>query len=135
MPTPRPETAVTFSAVESPGMKIRFRVSRSESRGGLFSGDDAAVDGFGANFGDVDALAVVDDFDVDLSALVIGAQVEEALAGFARSLAYLGCLDAVVNGVAQDVGHRVLDGFDDGAVQLGGLSVHDQFDFFAQVGG
>ncbi len=31
MPTPRPETSVTFSAVENPGTKIRLKTSSSSS--------------------------------------------------------------------------------------------------------
>jgi hypothetical protein len=34
MPTPRPETSVTVSAVEKPGAKIRFQTSASSSESG-----------------------------------------------------------------------------------------------------
>ena len=121
MPTPRPETLVTFSAVEKPGRKIRSqhlavaharaparRVTRPRSHG-------LRADALG-----VDAAAVVGDLDVDLAALVEGAQEERApRPACRRRRARSGRLDAVVDGVADDVRERVLDRLDDRLVELG----------------
>ena len=64
------------------------------------------------------------DLDVDLAAFVVGAQAQAALRRLAARHALLGPLDAVVDRVADDVGQRVLDGLDDGLVQLGVRAFH-----------
>ena len=80
----------------------------------------------------VDAGAVVGDLDVDLAALVEGAQrTDGPPARLAGGQAGLRQLDAVVDGIADDVGERVLDGLDDGLVQLRLCAFHLDVDLFA----
>ncbi len=83
----------------------------------LFGGREVAVERALLDGGRVDADAVVDDLDVDHPAFVERAQRERALLGL--SAAQLGALDAVVDGVAHEVGERVLDRLDDALVELG----------------
>jgi hypothetical protein len=43
----------------------------------------------------------------------------------------IGQFDAVIHGIADQVGQRIPDGFDDGFVQLDILAFQVQFDLFA----
>jgi len=46
MPTPRPETLVTFSAVENPGRKNEIENLPFAHAGRLFGGNHSALDSF-----------------------------------------------------------------------------------------
>ena len=81
----------------------------------------------------VDAGAVVGDLDDDLAALVPGAQGEHALGRLADPHAGVGVLDAVVDGVADQVRQRVLDRLEQGLVQLGVAALHLQADGLLQL--
>ena len=118
MPTPRPETLVTVCAVEKPGWKIRFSASRSLSFSACSGRRRPFFDRLLLDPRHVDAGAVVADFDVDLPALVIGAQRQPSLARLAGVARAPRRFDAVVARVADQVHQRILDGFDDGPVQL-----------------
>ncbi|MEZ5284151.1 MAG: hypothetical protein R2712_04940 [Vicinamibacterales bacterium] len=83
----------------------------------------------------VDAGAVVADLDVDLAALVEGAQEDPALGGLALGDAVGGRLDAVIHGVPHDVGQRILDGLDDGLVEVRLLAFHVHPHLLAAGGG
>ena len=54
---------------------------------------------------------------------------------FARSAAHLGLFDAVIHRVANQMGQRVSDGFDDGFVQFHIFALESQFDLLAQTAG
>ena len=56
-----------------------------------------------SNAGKIDAAAVVANFDDDLGALMIGVEVNRAASGFAGADAVFGRLDAVVDGIADEV--------------------------------
>ena len=81
----------------------------------------------------VQAGAIVGDFDVDLPAFVEGAQNQAPGRILARFFAVFGQFDAMVDAVAYQVGERIFDGFDDGAVQVGFLAFHFDPDFLAAV--
>ena len=133
MPTPRPETLVTVCAVENPGWKIRFSASRSLSFSACSERSKPFLDRLLFHPRNVDARAVVADFNVDLPAFVIGAQGEPALRWLAGLYADLRRLDAVVARVANQVHERVFDGLDDGAVEFGVGAVHLQANLLAEA--
>ena len=71
MPTPRPETSLTASAVEKPGAKIEVEDALLGQL--LVRADQAALARLGEDPVALEAAAVVADFDDDVAALVIGA--------------------------------------------------------------
>ena len=64
-----------------------------------------------------------------------GAQDEQTFSGLAGGGPGGGHLDAVIDGIADDVGERILDGLDDRAVELGLLAFHHQLDLLAELVG
>ena len=98
----------------------------------LFRTQEAILDGLFLHPRHVDPSAVVADFDVHLSALVIGAQGKFSLQRFARPPAVLRQFNAVVAGVSHQVNQRILDGLNNGAVKFGFRSVHLQPDLFSE---
>ena len=125
IPTPRPETLVTVSAVEKPG------------------GEDQ-VDRPRGRYIRAACSAVMTPLSTALAAIALAGRcrapsseismltwppswkarrARRALGGLARGLARLRGLDAVVDGVADEVGQRVLDGLEDGLVELGVVAV------------
>ena len=98
----------------------------------LFGPQQPFLDGLLLDPCDVNPGSVIADFDVDLSAFVIGAKGQFARRWFARSHPGVGRFDAVVAGVPNQVDQRILDGLDDGPVELRLGSVHVQPDLFAE---
>src|SRR5215470_13240206 len=98
---------------------------------GELGGDEAAGDRLGADLLAVDAVAVVGDLDVDLAAGVEGADAERALGGLAGGDPRLGRLDAVVDGVPDEVREGILDRFEERAVELGLLALELDADLLA----
>ena len=99
---------------------------------GCALGDQAAFDGFVQDFFLVQAAAVVADFDHDAACVVIGVELERAFGRFASGDAHVGGFDAVIHGVAHQMGQRVADFFDDGFVEFGIPAADDQIDVLAQ---
>ena len=90
----------------------------------------AQLDGLGGDCLVVYALAVVTDFHEDGPALVAGLEGDRPGLRLARGGAIGGRLDAVVAGVADDVGHGVGEELDDRPVHLDLVSVEDQVELF-----
>jgi hypothetical protein len=133
MPTPRPLRLVTFSAVEKPGSKIRFRMSAS---GGVTPRStrprsQARCQHLVA----LDAAAVVADADQDAARLVAGRQRQPALGRLAGGQSLLGRLQAVVQPVAHQVHQRVGDALDHRLVEFGLAADDLQRDVLAELGG
>ena len=110
------------------------QIGVAHPRGGV-GGDDAALDRLGPDPVGADAGAVVGDLDVDLAAVVVGAQADHALGLLARGQAVAGRLDAVIDGVAQRVGERIADRLDQRAVELGLAALHLDPDLLAALAG
>ena len=70
MPTPRPETSVTWRAVEKPGARISEKISASESRARRV--DQPLLDRAGAHRLRVQAAPVVADPDQHMGAGMLG---------------------------------------------------------------
>ncbi len=94
-------------------------------------GHDAALDRHPRDLVRVYAGAVVGDLDDDVSTLVVGAEGQHALRRLAEPQPLLGLLHAVVDGVADEVGERVLDRLEKAAVELGLPADHGQPDLLA----
>ena len=62
-----------------------------------------------------------------------GVELERAFGGFATGQAHFCRLDAMVHGVAHQVGQRIANLFHHGFVQLGLGAADDQLDVFAQL--
>ena len=72
MPTPRPDTSVTWAAVENPGWNIRLNTSLSDS---CRYWNDAVVDRFGQDASTIQPGAVIADFHYDVPGLMCGPRV------------------------------------------------------------
>ena len=73
---------------------------------------------------DVNSRTIIRDFNVHLSAFVIGAKGQSPLRLLARAGSDFRRFDAVVARVADQVHQRILDGFDDGPVKFCFRSLH-----------
>ncbi len=89
---------------------------------GFFELDDAAVNSVFANIVEIDAAAIVADLDDDLSALMIGVERNGATSGLSSAKALVGGLDAVINGVADEVSERLGERVQDAFVEVGVFS-------------
>ena len=107
--------------------------SGSDSAAACVGGHEALLDGLLAQDAGVHAAAVVLDGDHDHPVGVAGVEAELALGRLADRDALLGRLDAVVEGVADEVAQRVADLLEDGPVELGLLALDDQRDLLAQL--
>ncbi|MCY1355687.1 hypothetical protein D9M69_421180 [compost metagenome] len=107
-----------------------------QPRRGLFRGQAAPHDRAPQGV-QVDARAVVEDLDHQPAGIVAGLQRDPAFGGLALGLAHRGRLDAVVHRVAQQVGERGVERFQDVAVDLRAgadqLQVHGLAERAAQV--
>jgi hypothetical protein len=110
----------------------RFPVAQLSS---LFGGKQSFVNGFLFDPRHVDACAVVADFYVDLAALVVGPQGKRPLGCLARAGAHIRRLDAVVAGVPNQMDQGVLNGFDNGSIQLRVRALHLQPDLLTKSDG
>ncbi len=85
-------------------------------RHGFGSVDDIFFEGLGAYAFGVEAGAVVADFDNDVAAFMIGAQLDRPIFALAFGGAVGGRFDAMVARVADHVRERVLDQFENLAI-------------------
>ena len=124
MPTPRPETSETVSAVEKPGRKIRLSISSSVSTSSsAIRPRDTAMPRTRSRL-------------MPRPSSLISMTIRPARcsatrrtvpsAGLPASRRSSGVFEAVVDGVAQHVGDRFGQPFDHGLVDLGGLALGDQ---------
>ena len=104
MPTPRPASSVTASAVEKPGAKIRLASAASSAS--LAGVEQPERDALGADAREVEAGAVVAELDPDLVALVRDRDGDRADRILAGRRAHARRLDAVGHAVAQQVLER-----------------------------
>src|SRR5262249_27435972 len=102
---------------------------------GHFLGDDLLVYGARLELVRVHAAAVVLDGDDDVVLLVPGRQLDGPGFGLAAGLALIRHLQAVVDGIAQQVNDGVVDLLDDRAVELRFLAFDDEIDLFVQLAG
>ena len=77
----------------------------------------------------VNAAAVVADLDDNAAAALFRAQRDDAVHGLARALAFLGCFNAVIGGIADHVHDRIAQLLDHGLVDFGILAGDPQDDF------
>ena len=132
MPTPRPEMSVTFSAVDRPGRKMSATLSWSDMPRSFSAVISPLARADSAIRLRVDALAVVGDFDHDLAGFMPGLDADRAHGFLAGAHPLLGRLDAVVHGVADHVGQRVRQTFDQAPVQRHVLALDVELDFLVQ---
>src|SRR5260370_28918006 len=97
----------------------------------LFGGDYSALDCLLADAFSVQAGAIVADLDIDLPPFVKGAQNQASASSFARLHAHFGKFDAMIHGVAYQMGEWVLDRLDDGFVQFRLFALHLDAHFLA----
>ena len=87
------------------------------------------AEGLVAHADDVDAAAVVGDFNDHLALFMEGDHAQAALFGLALRLADFGRFDPVIDGVANHVGERIADRLDECLVQFGVLPLHLEANF------
>src|SRR5208337_4274968 len=97
----------------------------------VFGFQQAVVNGLVANEVEIDAAAIVADFDDHLCALMIGIEKNGAASGLSRIEALAGRLDAVIDGVADEVGEGFSKGVEYALVEIGVLAGHFEGDVFA----
>ena len=133
MPTPRPETAVTAFAVEKPGWKMNFATWASLMRSSSASAASPRSRALRRIAAKIEPAAVVGDLDRDRAALVVGGEADRAALGLAGGAALERALDAVIGGVADHVGERILDELEHLAVELGLGALHDELDLLREL--
>ena len=79
----------------------------------------------------IETTSIVGDRDDHVAALVIGADRQAPLSGFAVALSCLGIFDGVVDTVSQHMHQRIADFIDDVAIELCVLARHDQLEGLA----
>ena len=126
---------MTFSAVENPGKEDQVEDLALGQACSLFWGDHAAVDSLLPNAVAVQPRTVVADLDVDLSAFMEGPQNEAPGRVFPCLDPGFRKLDPMVDGIANQMGQRVLDGLDDGFVEFGLFAFHLDVDLLAAAEG
>ena len=114
---------------EDEALDLRFRHLLDLRLGGEAARDRGGLDPLGAQAG-----AVVGDLDQDVPALVAGAEPDGALLGLAARTPGGRHLQAVIGGIADHVGQRILDQLEHLAVELGLGAVHLQLDRLAELG-
>src|SRR5215469_8052984 len=97
------------------------RVLVAEARS-VIGFDKTIPDGLLADTFDVDAPAVVANFDDHLRTLVVRVEKNAAAGGFTRAEALVGRLNAVVHGIAHEVSERLGEGVENALVEVGVLS-------------
>src|ERR1700722_11863223 len=86
-----------------------------------------------ANLREIDAAAVVPNFDDDLRALMVCVEINRAACGFAGGDAIFGAFDAVIDGVAHDVHQRLGERIENALVEIGVLAGEVESDVFAAL--
>jgi hypothetical protein len=81
--------------------------------------DGSALDGFVPDASGIDARAIVGDFEGHLSAFVQSVKRQHSLGGLAEFDPPFGEFDAVIHGVSHKMGEKIVDGFEQGAVEFG----------------
>ena len=134
MPTPRPLTSVTFSAVEKPGRKISPRASRSFIVRACSGESSPRATAFclslAASMPPPSSLMEI----LTLPAWWKARSTTVALAGLPAACRCCGDLDAVIDGIAHEVRERVADGLDDRLVEFHFRPFDLQFALLAQLG-
>jgi hypothetical protein len=91
---------------------------------GLLRGNHSAFEGFAFHAGHIDSGAVVRDFDQDLPALVARDEFDVPLGSLAARRSQFRHFNSMIHRIADDMGERILDGFEKASVQFGFLSFH-----------
>ena len=95
--------------------------------------DQAALDGLGADAVAVEAAAVVGEREQDFGARVASGELDVTGGRLAGSLAGIRILEAMIDGVADDVDQRIGQTLDDGLVELGFLTRSDELQRLRKV--
>ena len=80
----------------------------------------------------IDAGAVVENQDAHVLAVTACLKTNDALPGFAESLAVLWRFDPVTGGIAEQMQHRVAQGFKNRLIEQNVADVHFVANFFGQ---
>src|SRR2546423_216633 len=97
--------------------------------GEFFRRRQPEFDGLGANLLDIDAASVVADFHDYLIPMVVGIQPNCSLRALAELAAFFRRLNAVADGVADQMGQRLGNGVQDSLIQIGIMSADRQLYF------
>src|SRR5450755_1390473 len=92
----------------------------------LFRGKEALLGSPGLDFLYVNARPVVGDFNDNLIALMIRSEMDGSARRLSASHPLLGALDAMTDGIADQMGHRLGDYVEQTLVQIGFLALHHQ---------
>ena len=102
-------------------------------RAGGFQVKQALFHGFAPQHVRTHAAAIVCDNNFDMVAALPRGQAHDALRGLACGLAFVGSLNAVVNGITHKMHQRIGEVVDHAAVDLGFLAGNDQFNILAEA--
>src|SRR5919108_1343561 len=99
----------------------------------FFGFDDSLFDSARANESQVDATAIVADFDDDLRALMIGIEVNGAARGLSNGQAFIGGTHAMIYSVADKMHERLGESVEDALVKVSVLPGKFQRDIFSAL--
>ena len=125
---------VTCAAVREARREDEIADFRFRLGGKLGLAGEALLDDLGPDAVEVEAAAVVGNFDDDVAALVPGRQPDRALCRLAGGDPLGRTFDAVIGAVAHQVGERILDQIEHLTVELGIGAVHRKLDVLAELG-
>ena len=103
--------------------------------GGLLGADDALRDRLLDDHREIDAVAIIADLDDHLVALMIGVEADGSFGRFTGGSALQRRLDAVIDGVAQQVHHGLGQRVQNALVEVGILALDDDVDLAAGLFG
>ena len=133
MPTPRPDTSVTCWAVEKPGSRIKA----NSSRGDILSSSDSVLSRMASALArtacGIDAPPIIANFDANLAVFVRCRERDLSGRRLAIGGALFGRLDAVVDTVADQMGERIRQLFEDRLVELDLPADDRHLDLFAEL--
>src|SRR5882724_5247814 len=85
---------------------------------GFFGFQKFGLDGACAEPGKIDAATIVAYFNDDLSALMIGVEIDGAAGGLSGSQSFVGRLNAMIDGIAHDMHERLGESIEDAFVEV-----------------
>ena len=118
IPTPRPEIEVTSLAVDKPASKIKASCSRWSSLAASSFSMNASVERFCDQLLAVDPATIVMNVDQDLVARLARRDRKDSDLALSRLEAFCGRFDAMIDGIADDVGQGIADHLDHFAIEL-----------------
>src|SRR5579862_4137883 len=99
----------------------------------LFRGKETLFDGFGFDFLNINSRAIVGDFNDNLIAVMIRSELDGSTRRLPVSDSLFGALNAMTDGIADEMGHRLGNDIEQTLVEIGLLTLHHQGHFLTAL--